>query len=268
MDGNREARNDGRPKRSATLVGLPRRPSRRPRPDDAASLPSVGGPGGVEQRSGVQPEPVRRVTEASIARARTNVLFREHLKADPDKAVGEIVHELGLEPADEKEARELRARAVGELRAVPVLEREDLAGMISTLMKDAQSAFYSTVGLSKCLFWFGIVVVGGTLIAQYSLQFLDPKHETVLPAILGGGAGAMSLICALLKNPLDKVQNSAGNLAQLEMAVLGYVDQLDVLMTRPPAGSMDDAIKAARAIRVATKGSLDMLQRFAEEHPE
>ncbi|HSA22250.1 MAG TPA: hypothetical protein P5076_12420, partial [Myxococcota bacterium] len=90
------------------------------------------------------------------------------------------------------------------------------------------------------------------------------------PAVAGGAVGgtlSISFIYAsFIKNPLDKLQNSAGNLAQLEIALFGYLDQLTLLMSVPGPHGVDESIKLAEAISAVMERGMAGVEKYAEEH--
>jgi hypothetical protein len=212
---------------------------------------------------------VKQVVEASMGRAQSDQRFRAQLLTDSEAAANEMVQEMrpSLALANDGEVEELRAAVARNMAATPYLRGQELAVLIRELVSNAEQAFQSVILLSKVLFWFGLVIAVATIAFEWlALIYKLDTGPTVAGGAVGGTLSISFIYASFIKNPLDKLQNSAGNLAQLEIALFGYLDQLTLLMSVPGPRTVEESIKLAEAISGVMERGMGSVERYAEEH--
>jgi hypothetical protein len=131
--------------------------------------------------------------------------------------------------------------------AVPGADAKRVEDLVFNTVDDMRKSFNLTLVLSKWLFIAGLVML--------ALAFLAALGSDKLWAVgVSGGAGILSLLLSALRNPLDRIRNAAGNLAQIQAAYLGFYKQLYMLGSGAPASSTrEDTVAYASAIQQAAQ---------------
>lgn len=200
--------------------------------------------------------------EGVADRARTDESFRQRLAVEPEKAVREVVESLPSEQrssVDEKVISDTTEKVQALSKALPGFKEKEVSDLVFTTIEDARCSFNLSLRLTQVLFYAGLVMVVATFITAL---FVDPAQLPVL--IFGGGSGILGVITALLINPIDRVQNAAGNLVQLEIAFLSYYKQLSLLTLPSGHQSSEATIQYAGEVRQAMTETVALIEAYCE----
>jgi hypothetical protein len=188
--------------------------------------------------------------------------FRKELAADPRKAVQMEAQQMATVAGKEvgpavvervaTKARETYSSIVPELASDKV---EDL---IFGTIEDVKRAYTITLLLSQVLFYAGLAMVIAGFVAGLM------SGEKLISLFFGSGGIASMLISSLVVSPLDRVQNAAGNLVQLQMAYLAYYKQLYLLGGNNETISREDALTYAREIDRVTLSLMGSVRAYVE----
>jgi len=195
-------------------------------------------------------------------------MFAHQLLRDPDSALGEVLKEVTVESGAglaSEEARDVIAQAEEVIQLAPFLKREEVTKIVKDLVEHTARAFTSTINHCRVLFWLGIavalVVVG---LEAYAIVGRVKLESALAGGILGGGLGFGFIYTAFVQRPLEQMQNSAGNLAQIQMIFLGFLDQISILMAKGGSGRLKDTLKIIDRIGAAVEEATSRIERFCE----
>jgi hypothetical protein len=196
-------------------------------------------------------------------RAQSSEAFRQRLKDEPEKVVREVAASL---PSEQK--KNLSEQAISDTtskvkalmsEALPGIREDEVARLVFGTISDARKSFNLSLHLTQILFFTGLIMIGATFV---TLLIFDQEDLQVL--LFGGGSGFLGVVTALLINPIDRVQNAAGNLVQLEIAFLSYYKQLTMLRLTPDNPRPKDIIAYSAEVRNAMRESVEFIERFCE----
>jgi hypothetical protein len=213
-------------------------------------------------------ELVERVVAHSYRKACRNPFFVQQLVKDPNSALGEILKEVapesgaGMAP---DEAKEVIAEVEQVLSLAPFLKREEISKIVKYVVEHTARAYTSTVDQCRVLFWLGIVLTLAVVgLEAYAILGHLKLESAVAGGLLGGGLGFGFIYTALVRRPLEQMQNSAGNLAQIQMIFLGFLDQISILMAKAEDGSLKDTLKVIDRMGRAVEEAASRIERFCE----
>lgn len=163
-----------------------------------------------------------RVSEKAI----TDEKFRCLLAEDPKRAIEQEAGTLQDDSGQQVSVAPGVVEAVAEkARAtyssvVPGVESKKVEELIFSTIEDIRRSFNLTLKLSQVLFYAGLLMMITAFITALA------GGEKIISLLFGSGGMVSVLISSLITSPLDRVQNAAGNLVQLQMAYLAYYKQL------------------------------------------
>ena len=195
-------------------------------------------------------------------RARSSEDFRQLFKKEPEKAVRTVAESLPSEQRqslDDKAISDTAEKLKAISEALPGIKEEDVSRLVFTTIDDTRKSFVLSLRLSQILFFAGLVMIALTFIA---LLFMNDERLGVL--VFGGGSGFLGVISSLLINPIDRVQNAAGNLVQLEIAYLSYYKQLTMLNPIEGHNTPKDIVYISREVRKAMEESIELIEKYCE----
>ncbi|MFB0527789.1 MAG: hypothetical protein ACETVT_02805, partial [bacterium] len=87
-------------------------------------------------------------------------------------------------------------------------------------LNSATAGFRITLLLSQVLFYFGLALVGATFILEAVSRVggLGVGWHNMATTGIIGAIGLGTIVSSFILRPLDKIQNSVGNLVQVEVA--------------------------------------------------
>ena len=142
--------------------------------------------------------------------------------------------------------------------------------VFTELVRQAEKAYRVTLTMSQLTFFVGIGIVIVTFIAEtaYVLNLLPGvKWEQ---ALVGGGVlgglGIGSIVTIFIRGPQSTIQNALGNLAQVEIAFLSFINQsrgYDWSLAK----SLEDVERLATLIGKLRADTMADIQRFLEKEP-
>ena len=142
---------------------------------------------------------------------------------------------------------------------VPEVAAQKVEDLIFGTLKDVRRSFNITLLLSQVLFYSGLLM----MIAAFVVALAS--GEEFISLIFGAGGLGGVLISSLITSPLNRVQNAAGDLIQLQMAYLAYYKQLYLLGGEINSLSHGEAISYAREIDRAAKSIMSSIQKYVEK---
>jgi hypothetical protein len=200
--------------------------------------------------------------EEVAQQARTDASFRQRLAKEPEQAIQEIAAKLP--EADRKVIGEKQVARVAEVvragssSVLPEIDVEKVQDLVFGTIGDARHSFKLSLRLTQVLFYSGLVMVAVAFIVMVLYQ------TDKVPSLIFGAVGVSGVVTSLVLNPLDRVQNAAGNLIQLEIAFLSYYKVL-YLFNRPPRElSVKDAIKVSREIQTISEDVVASIEKYCE----
>jgi len=210
----------------------------------------------IRQENNLAREALLRVVEGRI---KGDEAFRRQFQLNPDKAVLDAASDLPEEQAKKVDPMAVKDVVSKAQSILPGIEVEDLRELVKNTINDARQAFNLSLRLTKHLFYYGLIVTATTL----AFSFFSEDKEWITVAI-GTGGGALGIIGSLVINSVDRVQNAAGNLIQIEIAFLGYYKQL-TFFARPweKADPQTPAIYASE-VRQAMLETVKLVEEYCE----
>jgi hypothetical protein len=196
-------------------------------------------------------------------RASKDPEFRQLVVQQPDKAVRQVVKDLPSEKrgaVNERTINDTTEKIRSLSPVLPGLKEEKVEHMVFTTIDDTRHSYKISLRLTQVLFYSGLVMIAVTFL---SLFFL--KSDQLAVIIFGGGSGFLGVVTALLVNPIDRVQNVAGNLVQLEIVFLSYYKQITMLSL--PANLCDDpkvVVQYSHEVRQAMEQAVAQIESFCK----
>jgi hypothetical protein len=197
-------------------------------------------------------------------KAKVDEDFRKELVIDPKRAVEIEAKQISaLQGTDVTPAVvEKVAARVRETYSsiVPDLAADRVENLIFGTIEDIKRAYTITLLLSQVLFYAGLAMVVAGFVAGLI------SGEKLISLFFGSGGIASMLISSLIVSPLDRVQNSAGNLVQLQMAYLSYYKQLYLLGGNNASVARDDAMVYSKEIDRVTLSLMGSVQSYVDRN--
>jgi hypothetical protein len=164
-----------------------------------------------------------------------------------------------------EEAREVIAEAGEALQFTPFLKREEVTKIVKDLIEHTADAYTTTINHCRILFWLGLaltVAVAG--LEGFAILARVRVESALAGGLLGGGLGFGFIYTALVRRPLEEMQNSVGNLAQIQIIFLGFLDQISILMANAESARLKDTLKVISRIGSAVEEAASRIERFCE----
>ena len=196
-------------------------------------------------------------------RAKSDEAFRQRLSSTPEDAVREVYDSLPTEQRQLTKNKDEIIKNTAEKaqvlsRVLPGIDKDRVENLVFQTIEDTRRSFTLSLQLTQILFYAGLVIIAVTFI---TVLLVDTQELIAL--IFGGGTGVAAIVTSLLINPIDRVQNAAGNLVQIEIAFLSYYKQLSLLVT-PTNATIDDTIKYVKEVGKTMEKSLILIEKYCE----
>jgi hypothetical protein len=190
-----------------------------------------------------------------ISRAAHDENFRKNLASDPEQTVAREAETLKIPVSQDQ----LKAAKAFFSRAVPGIDRDKVETLIFNTIEDVRKSFNMTLQLSQLLFFVGIVLLVASAIFTW---VKGPIQGSIF-----GGAGIISLVTSLVRNPLDRIRNAGANLVQVQMAYLAYYNLLYLLGSRGDELPFADTQKYAHEMRESATSMVQAVQGILRLDP-
>jgi hypothetical protein len=128
------------------------------------------------------------------------------------------------------------------------------------LLKKAQKTYEVLTWMNICLFGFGLA-----LFAVAAISGLV-RREVQMPIVFGS-LGATNFIIMFVMSPLKKSQQALSNLAQVNIAVLTFVEQM-LWWESYVANHQDETEKVSQLSYERALSIVELLQRYVENDPD
>jgi hypothetical protein len=103
-----------------------------------------------------------------------------------------------------------------------------MQSIFTDLVKQAERGYRTTLTFSQMMFVIGVVIIIATFVIEvlYLLGVFDMEWQAALTGggVLGG-LGLGSVVSIFIRTPQAQIQSAIGNLAQVEVAFLSYINQ-------------------------------------------
>jgi hypothetical protein len=136
-------------------------------------------------------------------------------------------------------------------------QKERAEVRIEQSLRAMRDAFRTTLFMHNVMFYLGVTLIAIGVVGAFSGK---PAAGIVI-----GGVGLVDLIFFLLKEPVEGIHESVGDLMQLRTAYSSYFVQLDqwglYYDWQHDEASIEAKKQAAAAIHEYTRGTLDLLRQ-------
>ncbi len=188
--------------------------------------------------------------------------YRKQLVANPEAVVSREAGALagGASDAVSKDTVEKLAEKARKTfsSVVPQIAQDRVENLIFGTIEDMRTSFKLTLRLSQVLFYAGLAMVAASFV------FALLRGERMITLLFSAGGLASILLSSLVLSPLNRVQDAAGDLVQLQMAYLAYYKQLYLLGSGSDPLPKADAIEFAREIDRAAISLIMSVQNQVE----
>ena len=197
-------------------------------------------------------------------KAAENEQFRQQLAQNPENVIKQEARGLTDEKGQSLEVSKNTVNHVAEKArkiysmAIPNIGQDRVENLIFGTIEDMRTSFKLTLRLSQVLFYSGLSMVIIAFIVGLA------GGEKTITLLFGAGGLASVLVSSLVLSPINRVQNAAGDLIQLQIAYLAYYKQLHLLGGDGTPLSKEDAIAYAREIDRAAISLITLVQSKIE----
>ena len=183
--------------------------------------------------------------------------FMRILVQHPVEAVQKV--EQGLK---EDEAKEIAFKAAELISALPGSE---IIKLVKELFVNATNAFKLTIRLSQILFYVGISILIGALAFEIVGRVLgNTSWQDVATTGVIGAVGIGSIVSSFILRPLENIQNSVGNLSQIQIGFLSFVDRRQVMLQTKTSGDITDMKQLSDEIGNAAFATMKLIEDYCE----
>lgn len=202
-----------------------------------------------------------RIAYKAAQRASWDSAFEHKLFQDPVEALQDI--EPGLKEDDAKEIAPVAESLI------PVLPERQIMKLVNQLFENATRAFHLTVNLSRVLFIAGISIVGAVLVFEIAGRVLgNTSWMNVATTGIIGAIGIGSIVSSFILRPLQNIQNSVGNLSQIQIGFLDFVDRRQILLQTKTSGNITDTKQLSDEIGKAASAAMKLIEDYCEYRTE
>lgn len=198
-------------------------------------------------------------------RAAADKEFRRQLIDDPKEAVSQEVHVLKAQEGTQFEiasqvidAVTEKARAVYS-EALPGVGEGKVETLIFETIEDIRKSFKLTLRLSQVLFYAGLAMIVTAFIVALV------QGDKTISLFFGAGGMVGVLISSLVMSPLNRVQDAASDLVQLQMAYLAYYKHLVLLGGKCESITPKEAVMYTKELVRNTTAFMSSLQTYVEK---
>jgi hypothetical protein len=136
---------------------------------------------------------------------------------------------------------------------VPGFENEDVQNLIKETLERSSAALKRTSTAN-----IGVLIVGGLLVLS---AFVVGVFKSGWEPVMFGGIGIAGIITSLIANPLKSIGNGARHLVQVQLAYLGFFNQLLILSQMSKSLSEEAIIERSKQVNMATTNILESLKK-------
>jgi hypothetical protein len=143
-----------------------------------------------------------------------------------------------------------------------------MQNVFTDLVQQAEAAYRTTLGMSRAVFALGILIVAVTFVVEvaYILNLIPGAHweQALAGGGILGGLGVGSIVTVFVRGPSRQVENAIGDLAQIEIAFLSFIDQtrgLDFSLAK----TLDDNERLVNLISKLRREAMDDIQTYLEK---
>lgn len=142
----------------------------------------------------------------------------------------------------------------------------EMQRIFTSLVGAAEMAFRTMLTLSQRTFYLGILIITATFVIE-ALGLLNMIQLDWQTALAGGGVlgavGIGSIITIFIRGPGTQIQESIGNLAQVEVAFLSFINQLRRI-DWSMATSIDDTAGLVNLVSKLRRDTMKNIQDYVE----
>lgn len=201
-----------------------------------------------------------KIIEDLSNRAATDSDLLQNLVSDPVKTV------QGIYPTvSEADAREISIKSVDKAHTIA---DPDMRKLFWQMINNSISAFKKTIVLNQVIFWTGIILLAVTFGFEiYGRVVGNETWQNVATTGVMGTIGVGTVVTSFIFKPVTAMLESAGQLSQIEIAFLSFIDKRDLLSNSPEPKTTDEAIKMSDAYQKAASDTMTLIKTYCE-NPE
>ncbi|HEY4699997.1 MAG TPA: hypothetical protein VIH27_06480, partial [Nitrososphaerales archaeon] len=130
---------------------------------------------------------------------------------------------------------------------------------ISDAINQMKKSFNTTLWMHRVTFYTGIVVIFASVYAAF-------VGMNLLATFLGV-SGVADISYHFYKKPVEGVHKSIGNLVQLEVAFLGFINELGYWKLLEIKGDVEKNTLVTKGLRELTAMTMELIERYIERIP-
>lgn len=148
----------------------------------------------------------------------------------------------------------------------PKSQDEKMFKVFQDTIHDAKIAYTTTVVLNVIVFAVGILL----LLSSFGFEIAgrvtgNTTWQNVATTGIIGAIGIGTVISIFILRPLTAIQNSVGNLAQIEVAFLSFMDRRNII-TDLDSQDINDANTISKALGTAASETIVLIDTYCEDH--
>jgi hypothetical protein len=136
---------------------------------------------------------------------------------------------------------------------VPGFEGQELQTLVKGTLEKASRSLETTATVNKAILVFGGLLLTGSFIVAVAVRSWE--------AVSFGGFGIAGIVASLVVNPLKSISLGARRLVQIQVAYLGFLNQLALLNTNCGQLEKEDVAVRSAALNEAMSRLLDSLAK-------
>ena len=197
-----------------------------------------------------------KILSETVGKAVMDRAYLYNLMGDPYGTIKETYPGISR-----KEAEEIRKKV---MNIIPGMSEEEVLNLVKGTIASAQRAFRTSLWMNVTFFSLGIALI--ILAAVSGVIRGEGTH-----AVIFGGLGIADVLLFFIFRPMKGVQDSIGNLVQIEIIFLSYYDQLtywNIFADKQHNIDFATMEKINASIDKLTTKALKDIQNFVEEKQE
>jgi len=199
----------------------------------------------------------KRVIESLAQRAAWDPDFLRNLISKPVETVKNVRPRV-----TDADAQDIADKAIDTSSAI---QGPDLVKLFKQLVSNATDVFKKTVFLNQFLFYTGIALLAVTFGFEIAGRVTgNISWQNIATTGIVGAIGIGAVISSFLLRPLDSIQNSVGNLAQIEVGFLSFIERSRKMANSGDPASISDAKQISKELGKAAKESMALIENYCE----
>lgn len=205
----------------------------------------------------------QKIIDELSEKATSDQVLLRGLVADPEATVKNAYSRLNL---TDTQAKDIAKKVLEFVMTIPGTE---ITSIFRQMIHYSVKAFKRTSLLNQVVFWTGIILIAITLIFELSGRITgNETWQNVATTGIIGAIGVGTIVSSFIFRPLSAIQNSLGNLSQIEVAFLTFVDRRDVIIAIEKPRDIDAAMRISQEFKKIASETMELVQKYCEESPK